>query len=129
MVLIDASVWMDYFNGTEPALTEVARLIRRDQAMVAGVAVAEVLRGIKDAARREETREALLGLRYVEEGIETWIRTGELGRSLDAVGKVLPLADLHLAALAQQVGAGVYSTDKHFRKVPGIRLHQASITK
>ena len=129
MVLIDASVWVDYFNGKEPAATEVARLIRRDQALVAGVAGAEVLRGVKDAARREETREALLGLRYAEEGIETWIRTGELGRSLDAVGKVLPLADLHLSALAQQVGASVYSTDKHFQKVPGIRLHQPSTSK
>jgi predicted nucleic acid-binding protein len=69
------------------------------------------------------------GLRYVDEGIETWIRTGELGRSLDAVGKVLPLADLHLSALAQQVGAEVYSTDKHFQKVPGIRLHQPAATK
>lgn len=129
MVLIDASVWVDYFNGAEPALSEVARLIRRDQAMVAGVAVAEVLRGIKDAKRREETREALLGLRYVEETVDTWIRTGELGRSLDAVGKVLPLADLHLAALAQQAGAAVYSTDKHFQKVPGLRLHQVTGTK
>jgi predicted nucleic acid-binding protein len=129
LVLIDASVWVDFFNGVEPALTEVARLIRRDQALVAGVAVAEVLRGIKDAARREETREALLGLRYVEETVDTWIRTGELGRSLDAVGKVLPLADLHLSALAQQVGAVVYSTDKHFQKVPGIRLHQPASIK
>ena len=126
MVLIDASVWVDYLNGKEPAATEVARLIRRDQALVAGVAVAEVLRGIKEPARREETREALLGLRYIEEGIESWIRTGELGRSLDASGKVLPLADLHLSALAQQVGASVYSTDKHFQKVPGLRLHQPS---
>ena len=129
MVLIDASVWVDYFNGKEPAATEVARLIRRDQALVAGVAVAEVLRGIKDTARRGETREALLGLRYVEEGIETWIRTGELGRSLDAVGKVLPLADLHLSALAQQVDAVVYSTDKHFQRVPGIRLHRPTASK
>jgi predicted nucleic acid-binding protein len=122
-------VWVDYFNGAEPALSEVARLIRRDQAMVAGVAVAEVLRGIKDAKRREETREALLGLRYVEETVDTWIRTGELGRSLDAVGKVLPLADLHLAALAQQEGAEVYSTDKHFQKVPGLRLYQPPAPK
>lgn len=129
MVLIDASVWVDYFNGVEPALREVTRLVQHDQAMVAGVAVAEVLRGIKDALRREEVREALLGLRYVEETVDTWIRTGELGRSLDAVGKVLPLADLHLAALAQQAGAAVYSTDKHFQKVPGIRLHQPVATK
>jgi predicted nucleic acid-binding protein len=129
LVLIDASVWVDYFNGAEPALSEVARLIRRDQAMVAGVAVAEVLRGIKDAARHEEIRGALLGLRYVEETVDTWIRTGELGRSLDAVGRVLPLADLHLAALAQQVGAAVYSTDRHFQKVPGIRLYQPPAPK
>lgn len=126
MVLIDASVWVDFFNGAEPALSEVARLIRRDQALVAGVAVAEVLRGIKDESRRREVRDALLGLRYVEETVETWIRTGELGRSLDAAGKVLPLADLHLAALAQQVGATVYSTDKHFQKVPELCLHQST---
>jgi predicted nucleic acid-binding protein len=124
LVLIDASVWVDYFHGTEPALTAVARLIRRDQALVAGVAVAEVLRGIKDAARREETREALRGLRYIGEDVEAWIRTGELGRALDAVGKVLPLADLHLAALAQQAGAEVYTTDNHFHKVPGLRLYK-----
>ena len=117
---------MLFRSGAEPALTEVARLIRRDEALVAGVAVAEVLRGVKDAARRAETREALLGLRYVEEDIETWLRTGELGRSLDAVGKVMPLADLLLSALAQEVDAAVYTTDKHFQKIPGIKLHQPS---
>ena len=128
MVLIDASVWVDYFHGAEPAASEVARLIRRDLAVVAGVAMAEVLRGIKDGARREEIRDSLRGLRYAEETVETWIQTGELGRTLDAVGKVLPLADLHLSALAQQIGAEIYSTDRHFQKVPGLRLHQPSST-
>jgi hypothetical protein len=59
-----------------------------------------------------ETRESLLGLQQIEETVNTWIRTGELGRSLDAAGK------------AQQVDAEVYSTDKYFQKMPGLRLYR-----
>lgn len=67
MILVDTSVWIDYFNGIENPQTNLL-----DSALVEGVVVIgdlillEILQGIRDERDYRRTRQSLLALEQYE---------------------------------------------------------------
>ena len=59
-VLVDSSVWIDYFKGTATPETDLLdSLLGQSPLVVADVAMTEVLHGLPDEAHRRQAREAL----------------------------------------------------------------------
>jgi predicted nucleic acid-binding protein len=59
-VLVDSSVWIDYFKGTATPETDLLdSLLGQSPLVVADVAMMEVLHGLPDEAHRRQAREAL----------------------------------------------------------------------
>jgi predicted nucleic acid-binding protein len=59
-VLVDSSVWIDYFTGAAtPGADLLDSLIGRSALVVADVVMAEVLHGLPDEVHRRQAREAL----------------------------------------------------------------------
>jgi len=52
-----------------------------------------------------------------------WGKAGELSSSLRRKGTTIPLMDLIIAARALEHDTEVFTTDPHFEKIPGLKLH------
>ena len=68
-VLVDASVWLDYFQGKPtPEADRLHTLIGQSPLLVADVVLAEVLQALPDELHRKQAREALTKFWQVETG-------------------------------------------------------------
>lgn len=125
MVIPDANIWIDLLNDeTLPSSQALRTLIRRQEAVLTGVALSEVLRGARgrDASRAERL---LQQVPYVEMQRSAWSRAGRIAADFDAKGQPIPMTVVQLAALAIDMGHELFSRDKHFERIPGLRLYRA----
>ena len=126
MVLADTCIWIDFFRGKNPRITSRFReLIRTGQVALAGVVLAEVIQGISSADEQGLVVDHFLSLTYFETTRQTWEKAGTLSKLLRSRGITVPLTDLVLAAIAIENDIEVYTTDSHFTKIPGLRLHHS----
>lgn len=67
MILVDSSVWIDFFNGRESRETDLLALLLRRRILLTGdLIMAEVLQGFRQKGEMEEARRALLSLPYAD---------------------------------------------------------------
>ena len=125
MVIIDTSIWIEaYKKRSSEAAVEVARLVGNDQAAIVGISLTEVLRGARDKQEFEEMTLELLAADYLPDDLENWILASEILIDLQRQGQVIPLPDALIAAQAIRGPHTVYSSDEHFRRVPGLVIHE-----
>lgn len=124
-VIVDTSVWVQAFRSPNSVeKQEVERLIRSGQAMMLGIVSTELLRGARDERELEALERRLGALPFLELSKETWREAGMLLFHLRRQGLSVPLPDALIAAIALEGGHEVYTLDEHFRRVPGLRLHE-----
>jgi predicted nucleic acid-binding protein len=97
-------------------------LIDADDVALVGIVLAELLQGCRSHQERDELKDGLLALPYLEVTQSTWVNAGALSAGLLRKGITLPLSDLIIAALAIEHHCPVYSVDDHFRKIPDLLL-------
>jgi len=119
MVIADTSVWIPFF--IRPASREkhaLDALIDADELVLVGVVLAELLQGCRSREERDDLKDVLLALPYLEATKSTWGAAGELSCSLLRRGVTLPMSDVLIASLALEHNCAVYSLDGDFRKIP-----------
>ncbi len=124
-VVIDTSVWIDFFRETKRA-SAVEQLIRADRAVTCGIVRAELIAGIRSERERRLLQQGLAGIDYLETNESTWRRAGELAAELRTRGHTLPMSDLIVAAIAIENDCLVYTKDSHFRRIPGVKLYKST---
>ena len=127
MVIVDSNIWIHYLRRPRESVgLELQMLIDSERVLMVGVVLAEVLQG----ARGEREYAALLprlgSFPYQEMSKETWAKVGEIAVQLRIQGKITPLTDLSIAALALEGGHEVYSLDQHFERIAGLNLYAPS---
>jgi predicted nucleic acid-binding protein len=117
-VLVDTPYWIGYFNrpDTERA-SKVEALIREDRAALAGVILAELLRGARTIEEFSELRSALAAVAWVATTDESYVRAGRLGFELRRRGVTVPTTDCVIAAVAESVGGRILTLDGHFEEL------------
>ena len=121
-VLIDTSIWIEYFRGKDQKLVESVRnLIRTRRATLCGVVLSELLAGVRTKKNRDTLKQTLDALEYAEVSRNTWILAGELSGNLNHQGISIPLTDLILAALALENDLELFTLDSHFERIPEIK--------
>lgn len=88
MVLVDSSVWIDYFNGVVTPESELLdQLLGREPVAVGDLVLAEVLQGFREDADYRAARDLLAGLTVFELlGAARAIRVAENFRALRKQG-------------------------------------------
>jgi len=88
LILVDSSVWIDYFKGTITAQTEkLDRLLDQELLAVGDLILTEVLQGFADEREFNEARKMLTSLMVAElGGEEIAIQTAKNFRALRARG-------------------------------------------
>ena len=122
-ILIDTSAWIDFFRNQSGAVGDiVATLIERDQAVMTGPVLAELLQGLKSRQEIDTLRELFDVLPYIETSPRDWEQTGDLLRKLRQRGITVPLTDALIASVAKRTGGAVLTLDRHFEHLE-VPLH------
>ena len=118
MILVDSSVWVDFFR-VSPGRggTELRRMIEESEPFaLTGIVVAEVLQGLtRDAGVIERflTQWDMLEL----SGFETYRSAAAIYRAGRGKGITSSTIDTLIAAIALEHGASVFTLDKDFVRI------------
>ena len=98
-VLVDSSVWIDYFTGAAtPEADKLDSLLGRSPLVVADVVMMEVLHGLPDELHRRQAREALGKFWRVDlAGFELAEKSAVNFHTLRARGIPVRTAECHIA--------------------------------
>jgi len=67
VILVDSSVWIDFFNGSTSRETDLLALLLRRRILLTGdLILAEVLQGFREDHQMGRARRALLSLPYAD---------------------------------------------------------------
>lgn len=128
MILVDSSVWVDFFSGSPgPGGSELRRMIEESEPFaVTGVVVAEVLQGLtRDITAIERL---LANCDILEpEGFETYRHAAVMHRAARAKGVTLTTIDTLIAAIAVEHGVKVFTLDQdfsHMARVTAVEIYR-----
>ncbi len=128
MILVDSSVWVDFFSSSPGrGGSELRRMIEDSEPLaLTGVVVAEVLQGL--------TREARTIGRFLAQwdmlepsGFETYRAAAAIYRTARGKGISLTTIDTLIAAVALEHKASVFTLDHDFSRIAlitGLVLHR-----
>lgn len=115
-VVIDTSAWIRFFRyGNDEVSQSVADLVTRDQAVVTGVVLTELLQGLKTEKERQRLTALFSSLAFIETVREDWQTAGEDLQELRRRGVTVPVTDAVIATVAHRRGMAVLTTDPHFK--------------
>ena len=123
--LVDSTIYIDLLRARRDPVRVLEPWIAREEVLATGVVRCEVLRGIVNGRIHRRIKDLFDVLPTVRTDAPTWNRTAELAWRLDRSGVVLPMTDLLIASCALRVEAAVVSTDRHFARVPGLKVLRA----
>lgn len=125
-VLIDTSVWIDYFQDTKSAGSELMdEILTHGDVYVPKVVIAELIQGARSEKEINVIKEFVDAFKIVEEGEETWYKAGKLSYDLKKKGETINLADCYIAVIAREHNCSILTLDKHFKEIQkhdGLRL-------
>lgn len=119
-VLVDSCWYIQQAKEGRDPLRVLSLIAESRDIVTCGIVKAEVGRGLKHRKHLERYRAAWSVMRYVESNSQRWEETLDLAWALGRKGLILPLADIHIAVCAHQVGAVILTCDQHFKQIPGI---------
>jgi predicted nucleic acid-binding protein len=117
VILVDSSVWIDYFNGTVTPQTEKLHdLLDREALAIGDLILTEVLRGFRAETEFEETRSRLSSLTVVElGGWQLAIQAARNFRTLRQLGvTVRSTIDCVIATRCIESGHQLLHSDRDF---------------
>ena len=122
MVLIDSSIWIDYFrNGTDVIGDLVDTLIDKNDVAVTGIIELELYQG----ARPEERKilsELFHEIHYVPTKRAHHIAAGIHVYDLRRKGITLPPSDVLIAAICMEEDLSLLTLDKHFSQFSDLSI-------
>lgn len=120
-VMVDTSVWIDYFRGQRGAKTDLLdSLLEADRVVLCGVVEMELLRGVR-AHERKRLRDLLTALPYVDTGRLEFTAAGERLCRLREDGVTIPATDALIAAVCKANNLDLLTTDAHFRHFKDVK--------
>jgi hypothetical protein len=113
-VLVDTSVWIDFFRGDTQAIVQLDPLLRDDRAAVSGPIVAEVTSGARTLGAFQQLRARLGALTTLEPPPDLWDQVAAARFSLARRGTQAHLVDLLIALTASAAGHTLLTRDRDF---------------
>jgi predicted nucleic acid-binding protein len=117
MILVDSSVWIDYFNGAQTWQTDALdELLDRDVIAVGDLILAEVLQGFRSPKDYETAKRLLCNLHYVPlGGKDVALEAAANFRTLRAKGvTVRKTVDVFIATACIKNGWTLLHNDRDF---------------
>jgi predicted nucleic acid-binding protein len=117
-VLVDTSVWVSYFRGGSPEISEkVDRLLGGGEVCVPKIVIAELIQGAKSQRELSTIEDFFDAFTILDQGPETWLKAGKLARQLRTKGKTIHLLDCYIAVIAGENACALLTLDDHFKEI------------
>jgi len=117
MVLVDTTVWIDFFASQPFTHVEVIEdlISKREDICISGVILTEVLQGIRKDYEYKRTRKLFENLIYLPMNYGTFIRSAEIYRTLRKKGITIRRSlDCMIAAVAIENSVPLLHNDRDF---------------
>lgn len=125
-VLIDTSVWIEFFRQREPYHGIVAKLMDDEQVVCCGIILAELMQGAKTDKELAVLDDFLQVFTFIPETPKLWAAAGKLSFKLRRKGITVGLSDCFIATVAASAKVQIATLDSHFEalcKPAGISLY------
>ena len=124
-VLVDTSVWIDFFrNAHSPEGDVMDLLLVENRVAICGIVEMEILQGLKEK-ERARTASVFELLPYLETERDDFRAAGLLWRQLRRRGRTIPATDCLIAGLCVRHGMSLFSLDAHFDCIEALnRIHR-----
>ncbi len=119
-VLVDTSVWIEFFKKKEPWHSTVSGLMDDKRVCCAGIVLAELIQGAKSEKELSILRDFRHVFEFLDESIDLWQAAGELSHALLRKGKSIGLSDCYLAVAAKENKVTMLTLDRHFEVIKAI---------
>lgn len=119
MILVDTSVWIDFFRGSESGRT-LHRLIDEEESLgLTGIHLTEILQGIKDEQMHHRIQKHLLTFPvFLTKGIDTYLHASDIFRICRRRGKTIrKTMDCIIAAIAIENKLILLHHDRDFDQI------------
>ncbi|MDA8415351.1 MAG: PIN domain-containing protein [Desulfobacteraceae bacterium] len=114
-VVVDTSVWIEFFRKQEPYHSIVSRLIDDEQVYCCGIILAELMQGAKSDKELTVLDDFPRVFPFISETPQLWATAGKLSFQLRRKGVTIGLSDCYIAVAAASVRAQVATLDGHFK--------------
>jgi hypothetical protein len=117
-ILIDTSVWIDYFKGRSDNIARhVDTILTENNIYVPKVVIAELIQGCKSEKEVSIIEEFLDAFFIIDNSENTWIKAGKLSFLMKKRGKTVNLTDCFIAVIANENDCKILTLDKHFNDI------------
>jgi predicted nucleic acid-binding protein len=122
VVLADSCIWIQALkDGLSDEACQLGHLIDSSRIVITGLVIAEILQGIRDVRIFKDVSEQLEALPFLELHKGIYTTAARMSIELRARGLTIPLSDLLIACLCREHDIQVYTRDRHFENIPGIK--------
>lgn len=117
-VLIDTSVWIDYFKNRDGRLAErVDEVLTFSDVYVPKVVIAELIQGAKSEKEISVIEEFIEAFNIIDQTEDTWLNVGRLSFSMKRKGITANIIDCYIAVIASENNCKIFSLDEHFKDI------------
>lgn len=117
-VLVDTSVWIDFFRNKETSLRrQVIRVLRDRNAYYTGIIALELYRGARTKKEISILDKLFLSIEKIMEREETHKEAGLMGFELAKKGITIGTVDLLIAQLSLENDLILFTMDQHFKTI------------
>jgi len=115
---VDTSVWIDFLNGEEQAVSALGALMKTRRIVICGQIKQEVLQGSRDAKAFARLEREMSIWEYEAEEAGDFVEAARIFSQLRWKGITLPPSDCLIAALAKRLKLRVYARDTDLNHIP-----------
>ena len=121
-ILIDSSVWIDYFKRSSAVAEHVNSLLDEDRVALCGMVELEILQGMR-GKEHVMIQDLFQALHYIETDRQDFISAGLTLGQLRGKGITIPSSDCLIAALCIRHHLILFTLDNDFKHIPTLKRY------
>ena len=115
-ILVDTSIWIEYFKGKEAAASIINDNTGFDL-FITGPILTELVQGIKTESEKELFTKLMESFPRIAILEQDWVDAGKTGSELRKNGVTVPMADLLIYTVSINNSCALFTLDKHFNLI------------
>jgi predicted nucleic acid-binding protein len=124
VIIVDSCIYIEHLRGGRDPAQVFAPYAQQHDLATCGAIRCEVLRGMRTAKTRAALAAYFDCLLYIPTPNHVWEAAEEVLWQTDRAGFKIPVTDALIAVSAMKAGGAVFTRDKHFKTIPGLRVFE-----